>query len=165
MDDIDYLRSCFLYEPRTGRLFWKHRPDKLKNWNVRYAGREAGWMGSDGYLYVEVNERRSTVHRVCWRLVFGDDCDVEIDHVDGNRTNNKLENLRAATKGQNRQNSRARGQWPKGVHRNAHGRFTAQIKQNGVNTYLGVYATPEEAHAAYSVEAARRFGAFACLSR
>jgi hypothetical protein len=165
LDDIDYLRTCFLFEPHTGRLFWKHRPDKLRNWNVRYAGREAGWVGTDGYLYVEVNERRSLVHRICWRLVYGDDCEVTVDHIDGDRRNNRIDNLRAATLSENVRNSRARGDWPKGVYRNVRGRFVAQIKSGGVNTYLGSFATPEEAHEVYTVEAQRRFGAFACSHR
>jgi len=81
-----------------------------------------------------------------------------LDHVNGDRTDNRIANLRVATHAQNMQNKRP---WSrtgfKGVKRAKSGRYEASIQRE----YLGVFDTPEAAHAAYSAEAKRRFGDYA----
>lgn len=79
-----------------------------------------------------------------------------VDHIDRNPFNNRWDNLREATRVQNRRNcNNIRGrELPKGVHRHGN-RFRARIVVNRKHTHLGLFGTPEEAHAAY-VEAARK---------
>lgn len=160
------LQRCFRYEPDTGLLYWRARPELRANWNARYPGTIAGAKGARGHLHVLLNRRFLAVHRVVWKYVHGVDPPEEIDHRDGVKTNNRLANLRAATSSQNCMNMAARGQWPKGVYRyKRDGSFRAQIKIKGRTTYLGIYPTPEAAHEAYRVAAEKHFGEFACTER
>ena len=86
-----------------------------------------------------------------------------IDHRDGNSTNNRWSNLRRATPSQNNANRRRprhNTSGYKGVYFRW-GFWRACIKRNGRRIYLGVFATPEEAHAAYVAAARKLFGEFA----
>lgn len=111
-----------------------------------------------GYLIVVLNKngKKETVqiHRVVFysfnayrRLKRTDE--LVIDHIDGNKTNNRLENLRKITTREN--TSRAKTNlYGKGVHHFKHlGKFGAEIAINKVRYHLGVFQTPEEAAAAY----------------
>ena len=69
---------------------------------------------------------------------------MQIDHIDGNKLNNAIDNLRLATQSQNQANIKA-----KGFFRQANGNCTAQIRLNGKLKALGTFETEEEAHAAY----------------
>lgn len=86
-----------------------------------------------------------------------------IDHKNRDRTDNRWENLREATRSQNNANRRASSTHGfKGATFNRRqGRWMAQTKVNGKRVYLGYYDTPEEAHAAYVAAAERYFGEFA----
>jgi hypothetical protein len=86
---VSYFRDRFCYDPETGILRWI--------WHRRSAhiGREAGTkLQKSGYLLVELDGRKYYVHRVIWLIVYGHWPEYEIDHIDGDPTNNKLENLR-----------------------------------------------------------------------
>lgn len=161
------VREIFDYDPETGFLRWKVQPGYPKQWNKRYAGQVAGAQRpADGVFQVVMRGRMYQVARLIWQWVHGEVAPgMEIDHINGQPWDNRLVNLRLATRGQNRQNSRARGDWPKGVYRNSRGLFQAQIKYGGVNHYLGCFSTPEEACAVYKKEADRVFGEFACAWR
>ncbi len=138
------------YEPSTGDLV------------DRRSGRVVGNCAKDGYLRVGYGRASYAAHRVVWLLVSGSQPPSIIDHRDGDRRNNRWENLRAADASMNVANSRCRGPYPKGVclHK-ATGRYQAAIKVRGRNHYLGLFATPDLAHAAYVAEAERVFGEFA----
>lgn len=150
---------------RDGVLLWKASTLAPPQWNTRYAGRAAGTVRHDGYVQIALFGRFFAAHRIVWALVNGALPYGEIDHINGVRADNRPANLRLVTRSQNRMNSRARGKWPKGVHRTRNGTFAAQIKRDGVTTYLGCYATPEEAHETYAVAADILYGDFACTSR
>jgi len=160
------LHRCFRYERETGLLYWRERAECLANWNARYPGTVAGTKGARGYVHVLLRRRFLAVHRVIWLMVHGVEPAGEIDHRDGDRTNNRVENLRDATPSQNHMNMAARGEWPKGVYLyRKDGLFRAQIKFRGKTKYLGSYSTPEAAHEAYRQAATEHFGAFACFDR
>lgn len=166
LPDAQYLRSIFEYDAETGVLRWRHRPDRAVNWNVRYAGKVAGALNGKGYIHVLVNGAFIEAHRIAWVMHHGSQAPFEVDHKDGCRSHNAIDNLRAATTSQNRMNMRSRGQWPKGVYRyDRDGSFRAQIKLNGKTQYLGMFKTPELAHQAYAARAAVLFKEFACLDR
>jgi hypothetical protein len=86
----------------------------------------------------------------------------DIDHRDLNRTNNAIANLREGTRSQNMANTRARGNYGKGVwlHKSS-GLFAASIRAGGVKRHLGYFKTPEAAHAAYCQAALVLNGEFA----
>ncbi|QPT13732.1 HNH endonuclease [Serratia rubidaea] len=103
------------------------------------AGSVAGTLGKDGYWSVQVKGKKLAAHRVLWWLVNGEiPPGLCIDHIDGNRGNNRLDNLRLATRSQNNQNSRPRrnsSKLPKGISRAGRG-YRAQVQGNGVRWRL-----------------------------
>lgn len=111
----ELLRRLFIYEPETGKLYWaKRTPDvftdglvgknaKCSRWNTRWAGKEAFANGSVGYRNGHVLGVPLLAHRVIWVIVNGEWPD-QIDHIDGDRSNNKVENLRSVTPAENAKN-------------------------------------------------------------
>lgn len=141
----------FAYNANTGILTWRERMfDSLRanGWNTRYANKAAGVKNSAGYLSVSINNSRYLAHRVIWKLLHGTE-PLIIDHIDGDRTNNKAANLRQADESLSAFNKQLScGRLPRGVQPNKY-RFQARI----ANKYLGTYATPEEAHEVYCLAA------------
>lgn len=84
----------------------------------------------------------------------------DVEHRDGDKTNNKWSNLRLATRTENQGNARARVSL-KGVTRVRTGKYTAQIQKHMVKMHLGTFDTAEEAHAAYVRKAIELYGEFA----
>lgn len=107
---IEALREFLRYEPETGNLYWLPRDAKwftadrhCKGWNRRNAGRLVVCSGRLGYSVVHIYSRTFLAHRVIWAIVHGEWPD-EIDHIDGDPTNNRLENLRAVSRQENARN-------------------------------------------------------------
>lgn len=158
-----YLRACFDYDPETGILTWRKRSDVSAQVNARCVGKSAG--SRVPYNLIQIKGIQYRAHRLIWGYVFGSiPKDMEIDHIDGDTQNNRLSNLRLASSGQNKHNSRKsrRGKLPKGVYV-AHKtkRFAARIQVNRKRIHLGAYDTPEEAHAAFLKAAVKYHGEFA----
>jgi hypothetical protein len=169
---VAYLRECFDYDPDTGELRWRvrpltHFPDArmMKSWNTRFAGFARQRAGELGYLTVGLLGGVFKVHRVVWMLQYGVDpgSNVQIDHINGDKTDNHIANLRLATHAENMQNSRG---WAptkrKGAYKlNNRPGWQARISVGGKNKYLGYFRTEAEAHAAYCAAADRLHGEFA----
>jgi len=126
---------------------------------------------SQGYVYVLVGTRWTPLHRF---LLLGSTTPpaMEVDHVNGNRLDNRYCNLRTCTRSQNQQNrgkpqlsSRAASSQFKGVRRHrASGKWAAQIGTNSKNRHLGLFKTEREAALAYDHAAVLLFGPFARLN-
>lgn len=121
--------ELFAYDKATGILTWKAtRP------GPRSPGNEAGHL-SHGYKRVSVRGRGYAVHRIAWELVNGPIPDGhEIDHIDGNRANNAIENLRLVTATENARN--------KALHRNSNVTGVLGVNRHGAGfkvTCLGRY--------------------------
>lgn len=160
----DELRRLFSYDPSTGALTWKYRPEYSVQWNGKHAGQRAGGRSkAHGRLVVNIGGRLILCHRIVWKIVHGGDPIGDLDHKDGDPANNRIENLRPATKHENLRNSRLHvgKTLPKGVSEYDHNRFRASIYIDGRCRHLGVFASAEGAHAAYCREAAKHFGEFA----
>jgi hypothetical protein len=165
----DVLRQLFTYDPETGSLVWRNRPREMfKNkqafgaWNSKYVGQPAKCIASDGYLTVRINEVAYMAHRIIWKMQTGRDPAVLIDHINGDKVDNRWDNLREATYSQNNRNSRAQcnnSSGFKGVTRDTV-HWKATIYANGKNHYLGNFKTPEEAHAAYCKASVKMHGEF-----
>lgn len=139
------------YEPETGHLFWINHPHQPhKN------GKRADIQGSQGYRIVCLSYKQHLAHRLAWLLTNGEWPEF-IDHKNGQRDDNRLENLRKASKVINSQNQRrARADNQSGflgVSKVKAGYIAAIVpnKETGV-VHLGLYKTPEEAHQRYLAE-------------
>ena len=119
-------------------------------------GAIAGWVGVKGYRKIRLNGKNYLVHRIVWLMVHGKFAIDGIDHINGNKLDNRISNLREATNGQNLQNLIKAMSNNKlgllGVRLHKHGRFQARITLNGKVKYLGYFDTPEDAHDAYLKE-------------
>lgn len=158
LPSVERLRELLTYDPLTGEILW--RVDR----GVRYkAGSRAGGR-SKYHRYVEIDGIRMLEHRVIWAIVTGAWPSLNVDHRDLDGFNNRWGNLREGTQSQNLANARARRNNTsgfKGVCKNR-GRWVARLGKRGEKgCYLGSFATPEEAHAAYASAAEKRFGEFA----
>lgn len=167
----EVLRQLLRYEPETGQFFWKERGPEWfsaeiyqKAFNTRYAGAEA-LTGRDkfGYLSGSVQNCSVKAHRVAWAHFYGVWPACEVDHINGDKSDNRIDNLRDVTRSVNGRNLsvpvRTNGM-PQGVwidKRKLHRPFRAKIEVSGKQIHLGGYATPNEAHAAY-LAAAKRYG-------
>lgn len=158
----EYLKSILDYDPETGAFTWKHRPNGPRHWNTKYAGTRAGSLEPvSGYERISINDRIFKAHRLAWVWMTGDSPDEEIDHINGDRLDNRWANLRLATHGQNQANCKTWNKFGlKGVTKCGN-RFLAKITKNHEYHYLGLFATPEEAHAAYMKAAREMHGEFA----
>ena len=87
------LGSLLHYQPTTGALIWKERPNVVAQWNTRFAGKRAGSLTKEGYVQITINGWVYRAHRVAYLLKTGAWPTVELDHRDGNRSNNKWRNL------------------------------------------------------------------------
>lgn len=120
-----------------------------------------GSLTTDGYLRASINGTRYKVHRVIWEILKGPIPEgYHIDHIDGNRCNNVIENLRLATPTQNVANSVGFGKYAKGVKKHGN-KFQARIRIKGKYMHLGSYDTEEEASEAYNNKAKEVHGEFA----
>lgn len=152
---IAFLRTRYSYCPLTGIV--RH-----------LSGKEAGYRGKKGYRAIKVSfeNRRIEIasHIIGWALHHDVWPQGELDHRDTIRDNNRIANLRESTRIQNMANRNKIAGLFKGVSVDKNRPlkpYRAQLKHQKRNRYLGNYATPEEAHAAYMAVAVELFGEFA----
>lgn len=157
-DDLLALaRVLIAYDPSSGAMTWRQNRYRV------VAGQNAGSSHSGGYVTVTVDQQRILAHRLAWALHYGQWPELPVDHVNGDRADNRIANLRLATVAQNTCNSRARSTNKvglKGVSR-VGARWRATIVADGKQHHLGRFDTPEAAHQAYVKAARRLHGAFA----
>jgi hypothetical protein len=159
MVDPAKLRELFVYDPITGDLRWKTaRPGGV------YEGFLVKTPDSHGYLRVGYRGRKMKAHRVIWAMVTGDHPKGQIDHKNGDRSDNRWCNLREATNGQNVANSTRRRDSKTGVKcvqfRGRHG-FLVRVTKDGVKHSFGYHPTLEEAEAAAIAARQQLHGSFA----
>lgn len=152
------LKTLLCYDPETG-LFLRliSRSPNAK------AGDNAGAVDRYGYVWISINRRRYSAHRLAWFYMTGGWPSEMIDHRDGDKSNNRFENLRPASRSQNAANSRARNSAGlKGVSFDKRtSKWGASIRKGGRFTWLGTFETPEAAHAAYVAASVHVHGEFA----
>lgn len=156
----DRLKRVLHYERETGVFTWLVQ----LGWRGP-VGAEAGTRHSRGYTHIMIDQKLYLAHRLAWFYVTGGWPADKIDHIDGNRLNNRFANLREANASQNNQNRKklASGTSPlKGVSWHIRNRmWKSRIKRDGKQIRLGLYRTEEEAHAAYCLAAKEMFGEYA----
>lgn len=156
LPDQETLQALLRYEPDTGKLFWKERPLEMfkserswKMWNTRFAGMEAfASIGRQGYFQGGLYNKTRYAHRVIWKLRHGVEPD-QIDHLDGDRTNNRLHNLREVSAAENRKNQRRPERNVSGVigvgWSDQRKKWRAQIQVDGKCKHLGLFEDLEAA--------------------
>lgn len=154
------LKYFLSYDPETGVFKWANSP----NYNIK-SGDTARNITVKGYARIRLNKKHFFLHRVAWFFYYGSWPDCLIDHINGDRADNRISNLREASFSENARS--------KGIQKNnktgykgiskvkgCYSRFSARIVLPSGLKYIGSYKSEEEAHAAYIAEAQKHFGEF-----
>jgi hypothetical protein len=161
----EMLRKLLRYEPETGKLFWRERSADLfadgissaesrrSRWNTRYAGEEAFTaVNNHGYYQGTIFSAGYLSHRVIWAMANGEWPKDQIDHINGDRADNRLVNLRAVTHQENSMNQKMSCEntsghtgvrWYKPLRK-----WNARIRVSGKYTHLGYFTSKDDAIAA-----------------
>ena len=153
------LKELLDYNSETGEFFWR----KTLKGHVR-ANKRAGHLSGDGYWIIGIDGKQYRAHRLAWLYMHGCFPKKELDHKNRNRSNGCIGELREANRGQNRANSKLQKNNRsgfKGVYKDGNS-WKAEVKSNGTKIYLGMFKTPEAAHAAYCRVAEKLHGEFFC---
>ena len=146
------LHQLFFYDTATG-LFWRYKGTGGTRTDV-----PAGACNQGGYVQIKIDGRTYSASHLAWLYVHGCWPKEELDHRQGVRHDNRVEKLREATHAQNVKNKHKSKRLTPGLKGTTrwYNKWMAQIAVDGKKVYLGLFKTPEEAHAAYC-EAARRY--------
>ena len=155
----EVLQELLDYNPETGEFVWKERdakwfPDEphSRMWNKKFAGKRAfNTPNGNGYLSGRVFNKKLYAHRVAYLYERGSVTN-DIDHIDGDRTNNAARNLRCVTRQGNLRNQKIKSNNTSGTvgvtRHTTNDKWVAQIMVDGVNKYLGSFTNIEDAIAA-----------------
>lgn len=147
------LRRKLDYDKTTGKFTWKVVPENNKvdkTHNVNWAGKEAGTHNhTSKYIMLCVTGQSILAHRAAWFLVYGEWPEYEIDHINHDRHDNRIENLRQVDRHHQLKNLALRGRNTSGVtgvgYNKRSKKWRARIGYNGVTYNLGAFETKEEA--------------------
>lgn len=143
------LKELFIYDPVSGLVVRK----KTTSSNAK-AGSVVGSINSNGYLLTKVCGKSLAIHRIVWIYVHGITPQNEIDHVNGDKTDNRIENLRICSKTENQQNQKLHSDNTSGYHgvswRKDIGKWRAQIQVAGKKLMLGCFDNLPEAIEAHT---------------
>lgn len=153
------LRQVLNYDPTTGLFSWKTRGDK--SFDNQFAGKPALITDKRGYKQGWVFGVPMLAHRVAWAMHFGFSPCHEIDHKNGDKSDNRIANLRDVTRSVNMKNIsklKANISENTGVHwHKRHKRWCANIRHNGKKIYLGSFKKKDEAVSVWQ-KAKKEFG-------
>lgn len=140
---VELIQSLFSYDPETGHVYWKAKG------SGRIKKKPAGTIEESGYIGILVNGKRIRAHRIAWVIQYGKWPSDQIDHINGNPSDNRLCNLREATNLQNGKNCKLKKSNSSGFAGISFEKFTnkwkAYIKVNYKNISLGRYLSIEDA--------------------
>ena len=144
LPDVDYLRHRYNYDPITGYLTHRFRAGN------RIAGSIVGGDNGQGYLTGSINGVLYRVHRLIWKHYYGQDpAGYQIDHINRDRSDNRISNLRLATHGQNKRNSRANRNIASGhkyiYYIKGSQKYRVMFYVNRKNLSVGTYTNLQEA--------------------
>lgn len=162
------IKRTLSYDPKTGSFTRLPRPledfpdERTWHWYHTYClSQPVGFINREGYFQIKIDQRSYRMHRIAWLLHFGNWPAGQIDHINGNRADNRIINLRLVDhvgNGKNRKRSVNNKSGVTGVRQRAPGgSWLAQIKANRRTINLGAFPTREEAIRARK-DAERRHG-------
>lgn len=140
------------YCPDSGVFTWKWRAGdrrKLQTWNSRFAGKPCAGVNDEGYLTIRINEKVYLAHRLAWLVSYGEVPAGMLDHINRNRLDNRVANLRVVTHFQNMQNRKMQRNNKSGFRGvswdGKYGKWRARINAEGKCINLGYFDSPEKA--------------------
>lgn len=151
------LRELLVYDPISGVFRWIARAGRCR------AGDIAGCDDGQGYVVIRIDGKPYKAHRLAWLYMTGEWPEDLIDHINGERSENRWANLREASQSQNQANKRVilSSTGHKGVYWSKKKmRFRARVKKDGVIHEVGFFRTADAAHEAYQIAARSLFGEF-----
>jgi len=152
MLSVERLKELLDYEPATGRLLWKVKRNSFRG-RVK-PGEPAGCIGTHGYRLIRLEGTLRHAHQWVWYWHTGEwpDKQTDIDHINGNRDDNRFENLRIARRAENMWNGKMRvdnsSGYPGVVQPKGRTKWDARIKVDGEFYFLGAFYSYKEAVAA-----------------
>lgn len=140
------VKELLSYSPATGDFHWR-----VDRGGVR-AGSIAGCLDGKGHWHIGIDYKRCLAHRLAWLISFGTYPNGEIDHINGVRSDNRLENLRVVSRSENMQNTtHSRG--PSGLRgvgwHKATRKWRARVVVAGAEAYVGWFDSERDAYSAY----------------
>lgn len=145
--DLELLRAVVSYDAETGIFRW------VNSKGPRKAGVEAGTLTTQNRITICINRQNHSAHRLAWLYVYGVLPSGDIDHLNGNPSDNRICNLRDVPHGVNLENQRkpqkSNTSGKLGVCIKADGRITASISVAGVQRHLGSFRNVDAAHECY----------------
>lgn len=162
------LVSLLNYNPHTGLFIWKERAGDdavTRRWNSNYAGKPAGCSsGGSGYIRISIDGCSYQSHRIAWAMFHGRWPTSYIDHISGDKHDNRIANLREASPEQNSRNSKVSSRNSsgfKGVSWHKKDKYwRAVIHAQGKQIRLGTFDNPESAARAYEQASIKYHGAY-----
>ena len=152
------LKEVLEYNPASGVFTWN-----VYMGSRAVAGSHAGSVDSLGYVTIRIDKKLYHAHRLAWLFVHGHFPVNTVDHINRDKSDNRMSNLRPATRSENNRNvgiSKNNTTGFKGVTK-VRDRYKAQITHHSTCVNIGLYDTPEIAHAAYCKKATELHGEFA----
>ena len=153
------LKELLFFDPETGIFIWRVKPS-----NPVKRGSVAGHLGVLGYTLIGIDGLVYPAHRLAYLWMMGEFPPHEIDHIDGQRANNKWSNLRPVTKSQNQQNSKMRidnTSGHKGITWNTdRQKWMARVQIGNKRHYLGIYDDLAQAVQAVKTSRSKLHGEF-----
>lgn len=138
------LKQLLSYDPETGDLHWVSPTA-----NRVHVGMIAGATGTDGSIRIMLFRKYYLAHRLAWLYMNGSFPINEIDHIDGNRQNNRLSNLRDVTRKQNQENTRLQSNNSSGFRGvcwdSSNNKWKAYVTHNRRHHHVGLFSSPEDA--------------------
>ncbi len=150
---IERLNELFAYDPVTGIVTWRSRPNGTVQWNGKLAGKKvAVFANEDGYLRVKVDNTSIGEHRLIFILHFGRFPLGGIDHINGDPSDNRIENLREVSHRENCMNVKLRADNSSGVQgvhwQKRNKKWRAKINTANGRISLGLFSSLDDARRA-----------------
>ena len=149
---VERLHQLLVYDRETGIFVWR-----TSTCNRVGIGRRAGTLNHTGYVQITINGRKYQAHRIAWLYIYDKWPSADLDHINQDKTDNRIANLREVTCSENQQNTAKQARNTsgfKGVDWHARAKcWRARITLNGAQRFLGTYPSPEAASAAYEYAA------------
>ena len=159
----EVIRSLLEYDPTDGTFVWKDR-GRSARFKKSMVGKVAGSKHSSGYLAISLYGQKYLAHHIAWVHFYGSWPDQFIDHANLDKHDNRIQNLRLATPGENSANASLRCDNTSGFRgvrfEPRRKKWIAVLHHNGKTKQLGSFLRIEDAAAAYAKGALAAFGDF-----